>query len=299
MTAFPCFARATLLAAIALAPLCATQGYAADRGGHDYVIDSTRVSPRTGVLRECIRTGMPEAGAPAEDCDGSTRSATTEPAPAPAAPPAPPPAAAVPAPEPEPPVAVDEPVSPELAPAVAVEEPVSPEPAPAVAVEEPRSPEPAPLAQDEDGMQADTELEPAPPAAEPAPSLARVTLNADADFDFDKAELRASGRAKLDQLAAQLRTMEYGSVNVVGHADRIGSQQYNLHLSLLRAQAVKDYLVSQQIDRKRIETQGVGASQPVTQPRDCEGMKKKALINCLQPDRRVEVGAEGTKVMRN
>jgi OOP family OmpA-OmpF porin len=284
MTAFPCFARATLLTAIALAALCAIQGYAADRGGPNYVIDSTRAPPRTGVLSECIRTGMPEAGAPAEDCDGSTHSATAEPAPTPAAPPAPPPAAAVPAREPP----------------VAVEELLSSEPAPAVAVEEPLSPEPAPLAQDEDAMQADTELEPAPPpAAEPAPSLARVTLNADADFDFDKAELRASGRAKLDQLAAQLRTMEYGSVNVVGHADRIGSQQYNHHLSLLRAQAVKDYLVSQQIDRERIETQGVGASQPLTRPQDCEGLKKKALVNCLQPDRRVEVDAEGTKVMRN
>jgi OOP family OmpA-OmpF porin len=255
MTSSASFARAILLAAIAFAPICATLGYAADRGGHDYVVDSMRASSRTGVLRECIRTGMPEAGAPAEECDGSTRAAAPAPAPVPAAPPTPEPLAAAPEPAPEP-----EPAA--AAPAVAAPEPVAPEPAPRVA-------------------------------------RVNVNLSADADFGFGSAELGATGRAKLDTFAAQLKAQDYGTVHVVGHADRIGTQQYNHYLSLLRAQAVKDYLVSLQIDRARIETRGAGSSQPLTGPQDCRGLKKQALVDCLQPDRRVEADAEITKVVRN
>ncbi len=269
MTTIPRFARAPLLVAITLLPLFAADSRAADRGAHNFVIDSQRASPRTGVLGQCIRTGVSGAGAPVEDCNDPGRSAT------PAAPsPATPPVASAPAP---------------AAPQVAVEEQASSEP-------------PADDGIVSSRVNADFEAEQAAAkaamaATAPVQRVARITLNAEADFDFDKWELGAAGRTKLDQFAAELRTSEYGTVRVVGHTDRIGSQQTNQTLSLRRAQAVKDYLVARQIDPERIDAEGVGSSQPLTGPQDCQGLKKHALIGCLQPDRRVDLDAQATKIV--
>jgi len=79
-------------------------------------------------------------------------------------------------------------------------------------------------------------------------------------------------------------------VVVTGHTDRLGSDEYNQKLSKARADAVRDYLVSKGVDRTRIETVGMGEKQPVVQ---CDQKDMKALINCLQPNRRVEVLVKG------
>jgi outer membrane protein OmpA-like peptidoglycan-associated protein len=279
MTTIPRFARAPLLVAITLLPLFAADGRAADRGAHNFVIDSQRASPRTGVLGQCIRTGVSGAGAPVEDCNDPGRSAT------PAAPsPATPPAASAPTP---------------AAPQVAVEEPASSEPT--LRHEEENTP-PADDGIVSSRVNADFEAEQAAAkaamaATAPVQRVARITLNAEADLDFNKWELGTAGRAKLDQFAAELRTSEYGTVRVVGHTDRIGSQQTNQTLSQRRAHAVKDYLVTKQIDPERIDAEGVGSSQPLTRPQDCQGLKKQALISCLQPDRRVDLDAQATKIV--
>ena len=82
---------------------------------------------------------------------------------------------------------------------------------------------------------------------------------------------------------------------VTGHTDRIGSDAYNQKLSERRANQVKDYLAAQGVDSGIISSAGKGESEPVVQ---CEGNKAtKKLISCLQPNRRVEIRAEGTKQM--
>jgi len=75
-----------------------------------------------------------------------------------------------------------------------------------------------------------------------------------------------------------------------GHADRLGSETYNQKLSERRADAVRDYLVAKGVPREKIETLGVGEKQPVVQ---CDQKALKALIECLQPNRRVEVQVKG------
>jgi len=123
----------------------------------------------------------------------------------------------------------------------------------------------------------------------------KIKLSADALFDFDSANLRPAGRAALDELAAKAKALNLEVILAVGHTDRIGSDSYNKRLSERRAMSVKNYLVSKGVDAKRIYTEGKGESQPVTGTK-CNGItERKALIECLQPDRRVEVEVIGTK----
>lgn len=137
---------------------------------------------------------------------------------------------------------------------------------------------------------------PEAPAAAPAPkpSADKVKLAADALFDFDKAVLKPEGMAKLDRLASQADALKLEVILAVGHTDRLGSASYNQKLSEKRAAAVKDYLVGKGIEANRIYTEGKGETQPVTTD-NCKNMGRKALIECLQPDRRVEIEVIGSK----
>lgn len=134
----------------------------------------------------------------------------------------------------------------------------------------------------------------AAPAVTPKPAAEKVTLSADALFDFDKAVLRPEGKAKLDKLAEDVKGINLEVVIATGHADRFGTDAYNQKLSERRAAAVKEYLVSKGIEPNRIFAEGKGKTQPVTKPGQCKGPKSKKVIECLQPDRRVEIEVIGT-----
>ena len=127
--------------------------------------------------------------------------------------------------------------------------------------------------------------------------LRKVSFSADSLFDFDKATVKPEGKQALDALVADLRDVDFDAIIVTGHTDRIGSHAYNMKLSTRRAEAVKAYLVkSAGIPADKISASGVDGADPVTKPSDCKGTKKtKALISCLQPDRRVEVEVTGKK----
>jgi OmpA-OmpF porin, OOP family len=140
---------------------------------------------------------------------------------------------------------------------------------------------------------------PTPPAPPPAPapviSSQKVTFSADTLFDFDKAVLKPEGKAKLDDLATQLEGTDLEVVVATGYTDRIGSDTYNDRLSLRRAQSVKAYLVSKGIPANKIYTEGKGKRNPVKADSECRQKNRKALIECLTPNRRVEVEVVGTK----
>jgi OOP family OmpA-OmpF porin len=161
-------------------------------------------------------------------------------------------------------------------------------PAPVVAAAPQPAPEPAPLAQ------------PAPApivqaAPEPrAPLLQKITLETDVLFGFDRAELRDEGRQKLDEIADGLKDAQVNEIVAIGHTDRIGSESYNAKLSERRAGAVKEYLVRKGVSQERIMVEGQGKQNPVTGG-DCSKVKGPKLIECLQPDRRVEIEVFGTR----
>ncbi|MBS0969808.1 porin OmpA [Chimaeribacter arupi] len=139
---------------------------------------------------------------------------------------------------------------------------------------------------------------PAPtPAPAPVVETKRFTLKSDVLFNFNKSTLKGEGQQALDQLYTQLSSMDPkdGSVVVLGFSDRIGSDQYNQKLSEQRAQSVVDYLVSKGIPADKISARGMGETQPVTGS-TCDSVKgRAALINCLAPDRRVEIEVKGIK----
>lgn len=142
-------------------------------------------------------------------------------------------------------------------------------------------------------------------APEPAPAVAQAPvvespravpfrISMDTLFDFDSAVLRADAGAALDELAKQLAQADYQTVNIVGHADRIGRAKYNQQLSEQRAEAVRDYLAAHGIDGSKIGVSGVGSNEPVTGSQ-CKGLRGELLISCLQPDRYTEVTVTGTQ----
>ena len=139
---------------------------------------------------------------------------------------------------------------------------------------------------------------PPPPPPPPAPPVRRrVSFSAESLFTFDRSALRPEGRTALDNFAAELQGSSFEVITVIGHTDRLGSPAYNQRLSMQRAQAVKDYLVSSgRIDPAKVSAVGRGESEPVTKPADCKGGKQSVkLIACLQPDRRVEIEVVGTR----
>ena len=167
---------------------------------------------------------------------------------------------------------------------------------------------PAAAAKDPAGCKCDKDLIPkevcepaviakAAPAAGPSakPSADKITVAADALFDFDKATLRPAGKQKLDEVVAKSKQIKLEVIIAVGHTDRFGSDAYNQKLSEKRAAAVKAYLVSKGVEANRVYTEGKGKKNPVTKPDQCPGAKSKKVIECLQPDRRVDIELIGTK----
>ena len=97
---------------------------------------------------------------------------------------------------------------------------------------------PAAAAKDPAGCQCDKDLIPAevcnPPvkaaaagaaAGGPKPSGEKITVAADALFDFNKATLRPEGKAKLDELVGKAKAIKLEVILVVGHTDRIGGEK--------------------------------------------------------------------------
>ncbi len=105
-----------------------------------------------------------------------------------------------------------------------------------------------------------------------------------AHFEFDSAELTPLGRSMLDSWIKQASTNE--PILVTGHADRLGPDPYNEKLSLLRAEAVKKYLIEKGKPAKRIEIQAKGEKFPLI---NCTGTPTDATITCLAPNRRAEI----------
>ena len=139
---------------------------------------------------------------------------------------------------------------------------------------------------------------PAPaPVGPEKPAFEKITLQAETLFDFDKSVIHPEGKQHLNaEVVTKMKQYpQVEAILVTGHADRIGTDAYNQSLSERRANAVKDYLVSQGIEAGRIQTAAKGESEPVVACSDVKGRensKNKPLIACLQPNRRVVVEVE-------
>lgn len=90
-----------------------------------------------------------------------------------------------------------------------------------------------------------------------------ITFDSGILFDFDSSVIRGAARDNLTQLANSLRRYPDTDVLIVGHTDSQGSDSYNQGLSERRAAAAKNFLVTQGVPADRIQTQGLGESEPV------------------------------------
>lgn len=106
-------------------------------------------------------------------------------------------------------------------------------------------------------------------------------------FEFNESTLTANAMQRLDELVHHEHQGSLVEVVVTGHADRIGSDDYNMTLSQHRALSVRNYLVSKGVERLKITLDAKGEHEPLVM---CEGkMKRQELIECLSPNRRAEV----------
>ncbi|MBP4042930.1 OmpA family protein [Aeromonas sp. SrichE-2G] len=132
-----------------------------------------------------------------------------------------------------------------------------------------------------------------PPAPEPVDQT--FNLSSDVLFAFGKADLKPEGMAALDDLYQQIADVKPkdGNALVMGYTDRIGSDANNQALSEARARTVADFLIGKGLPADKVSTQGNGESNPVTGTQ-CDAVKARAaLIDCLAPDRRVEIRVTG------
>ncbi len=127
---------------------------------------------------------------------------------------------------------------------------------------------------------------PVTPAAAPAqtppppPPPPAITRNFMVFFDFDKSDLTPDARQVLDNVAAEARNGRITAVQVTGHADRSGSDEYNQRLSVRRAEAVREYLVGLGLGAGQIAIDGKGETEPMVPTADGvrEPSNRRAVI---------------------
>lgn len=91
------------------------------------------------------------------------------------------------------------------------------------------------------------------------------------NFDFNKATLKSESYPILFHAVQVLLMNPDMRVEIQGHTDNIGSEDYNMKLGEKRAQAVKDYLVARGISADRLSTRSFGESQPIADNKTASG----------------------------
>jgi outer membrane protein OmpA-like peptidoglycan-associated protein len=88
-------------------------------------------------------------------------------------------------------------------------------------------------------------------------------------FDFDKSTIRPVHRKELERTAIMLKRMPNMNLNIEGHTDQRGSEEYNKSLSERRAQVVMDYLKQRGVEAARMNSEWFGKTMPIHDCGDC------------------------------
>lgn len=102
-----------------------------------------------------------------------------------------------------------------------------------------------------------------PPTPAPAPAPKQPINYPSGHFDFDKSDLTPETREELDRVAKIMQNNPDAVLELQGHTDSIGSEEYNKGLGDRRAEAVFDYLNSKGINPNRLKTVSFGEGKPV------------------------------------
>ena len=102
------------------------------------------------------------------------------------------------------------------------------------------------------------------------------------NFDTNKADIKPEAHAGLDEVVEVLRKNPTLKVEVQGHTDNRGAEDYNVALSEKRANAVMNYFVEKGIAKDRLSAKGYGMSQPVTTNNTAAGRAENRRVQ-LKP----------------
>ena len=97
-------------------------------------------------------------------------------------------------------------------------------------------------------------------------------------FAVDSTTISPQMRTVLDDVAQSMITYPNSLIDVMGHTDSTGSEQYNLDLSRRRADSVANYLVSRGVSRARLESIGYGEQYPVADNSTPEGRAQNRRV---------------------
>ncbi len=113
------------------------------------------------------------------------------------------------------------------------------------------------------------------------PEPAKVKLSKDFKFGFNNAELDEDASEYLDELITLLNYNKNLKLEIIGHTDNIGSKEANQKLSEKRARVVYDYLVSEGINKKRIQYKGKADTEPIAPNDTAENRAKNRRVEFI------------------
>src|SRR5205085_5283738 len=108
-----------------------------------------------------------------------------------------------------------------------------------------------------------------------------VDFNEKILFAYDKSDLTSSAEGNLDKLVTVLKEYPDTDIEVQGHTDSRGSDDYNMKLSERRAAEVSDYLRSRGVTASRLTTKGYGESAPVSDNNTDDGRAQNRRVTFL------------------
>ncbi len=100
----------------------------------------------------------------------------------------------------------------------------------------------------------------------------------DIQFENNRADLRPSSYATLNEIVAALKAQKDLNIEIQGHTDSSGTRSYNMGLSQRRAASVKAYLESKNIDASRLTTRGFGPDRPIASNATKDGRARNRRV---------------------
>jgi outer membrane protein OmpA-like peptidoglycan-associated protein len=115
---------------------------------------------------------------------------------------------------------------------------------------------------------------------------AKTVILENVEFDFDKASIRPSSYKTLNDLAEVMNIKKNMKIEIAGHTDSKGSEEYNKKLSQERAESVRKYLILKGINGSQVTAKGYGSSEAIAPNTNSDGSDNP---EGRQRNRRIEV----------
>ena len=100
-------------------------------------------------------------------------------------------------------------------------------------------------------------------------------------FDFDSSKVKEGVKESLNTLGKALAENKDIKLKIDGHTDYIGTEQYNLNLSLKRANSIKNYLIEKGVSANNISIEGYGKQNPVANNSTKAGRAKNRRVEFI------------------